>query len=158
MALRLILFNLTLALADQGLFRKFQVSQYDLVETSKWAYTRIDCAGFCLAQPQCHGFIYEKGQTCTTITNVVIMNNGPQEAWISDSYDCVLAKKGIYGYQISQHGDIATIGDCQAKCQQVDVCWYWVYNSDAKLCFLKDENATQGIYDHEVDSFGPKFC
>ena len=82
MALRLILFNLTLVLADQGLFRKFQVSQYDLVETSKWAYTRIDCAGFCLAQPQCHGFIYENGLTCTAITNMVIVENGPIEAWI----------------------------------------------------------------------------
>ena len=63
--LHVTLFQLTFG--QQALFRKAKISNYAEIGTAQWPKTLVECCGFCLAIPQCHGVIFEKGETCTAI-------------------------------------------------------------------------------------------
>ena len=150
----------------QALFRKEKISSYDVIETmnsNKWPGTLIDCSGFCLRAPECHGVLFKKGQTCTTIKNIIPGGN-EAEAWILDSLqaqpkeDCY-RYKWAYGYH-DVPKNMKTTGpeECQVKCQQDDRCYHWSYYGSNSKCYLKKATALQGgaYVSHGVA--GPKNC
>ena len=84
--------GLSFALWQKQGFKKTSIACYDILEVTKVAKTLIECCSFCLAKHPCHGITYDEKTTCTLLTNVITLTNGPTEAWIMDQIRSTKAK------------------------------------------------------------------
>ena len=160
--LHVALFQLTFGFGKQGLFRKAKIANYIKIETAQWPKTLVECCGFCLATPQCHGVIFEKGQSCTAITMDMVAG-GNNQAWIlldrfQEDKKCYRSEWDYKKHDVKP--GVASTGpkDCQSKCQQEDQCHYWSFNSSAMKCYMKKATAPTGGEYYEWGTTGPKYC
>ena len=64
-------------------FKKSSIACYDILEVRKMrTKALIECCNFCLSNHSCRGVIYDGKSDCTLLTNVMVSNDGPTEAWI----------------------------------------------------------------------------
>ena len=54
--------------------------------------------------------------------------------------------------------NMATPQDCQAKCQQESLCYFWTHSAGKKECYLANEQAYQSQGADSNHKAGPKKC
>lgn len=153
--------QLVLAVWKTQGFKRTTLASYEIVEVvqSPWANSYLACCTFCTTLPSCHGVIYNEGPNCTAITNVIIDENGQDEAMVMDNLrkPCILDKWDFGDYEDNIEG-LQSLQECHDKCKQEDDCTYWSYSAEDEDCYLAKETQYKSGYYDEYFVAGPIYC
>lgn len=74
--------------------------------------------------------------------------------------DCNLWSTALCGYNLAILANVQTFERCRQVCQVFEDCFFWTWNPQNRLCFIKDEHARCGRRDTVVLDVvsGPKDC